>query len=112
MPKPNDPSRSLVTLNQDSTLIAVIEMGLANWLVAGVVPGVDRQPLKKIAADPIELDTTLRRWKEQAEKAGRAIARVTVAFEAGRDRFWLTRISQLAPIRKKFALDRHPKKRR
>ena len=51
MPQPNDLSRSLVALGQGSTLVAVIEMGQASWLVAGVVPGVNRHPLKKIAAD-------------------------------------------------------------
>ena len=35
MPKRNDFSRSLVTLEQDSTLIAVIEMSQSSWLVAG-----------------------------------------------------------------------------
>src|SRR6516162_7963340 len=49
MRQPNDLSRSLVALDQDSTLIAVIEMGQASWLVAGIVPGVNRHPLKKIA---------------------------------------------------------------
>src|SRR6516162_48439 len=51
MPQPNDSSRSLVALDQDSTLIAVIEMGQASWLVAGIVPGINRHPLKKIATD-------------------------------------------------------------
>jgi len=46
MYKPNDLSRSLTVLNGDSTLIAVIEMSQSSWLVAGVVPGVERQPLK------------------------------------------------------------------
>jgi transposase len=30
-------------------LIAVIEMSQSSWLVAGIVPGVERQPLKKLA---------------------------------------------------------------
>ena len=34
MPQPNDLSRSLTALDQDSTLIAVIEMSQANWLSA------------------------------------------------------------------------------
>ena len=46
MQKLNDFSRSLVALEPDSTLIAVIEMSLSSWLVAGIVPGVERQPLK------------------------------------------------------------------
>jgi transposase len=32
-------------------LIAVIEMGLTSWLVAGIVPGIERHPLKKLAVD-------------------------------------------------------------
>jgi transposase len=51
MQRPNDLSKSLTVLKQDSTLIAVIEMSLSSWLVAGVVPGVERQPLKKLAID-------------------------------------------------------------
>ena len=44
----DDLSRSLVALEQDATLIAVIEMSQSSWLVAGIVPGVERQPLKKL----------------------------------------------------------------
>ena len=46
--KPNDLSRSLTTPNVDDTLIAVVELSLSSWLVAGLVPGVERQPLKKL----------------------------------------------------------------
>jgi hypothetical protein len=42
MVKPNDLSRSRVALEEDSTLIAVIELSLGSWLVAGRIPGVDR----------------------------------------------------------------------
>ena len=34
MQTPNDLSRSLIVLKQDSTLIAVIEMSLSSWLPA------------------------------------------------------------------------------
>ena len=51
MPQRNDLSRSLLALDQNSTIIAVIEMSRSNWLVAGVIPGVDRQPLKKLEPD-------------------------------------------------------------
>jgi transposase len=87
----NDLSRSLVTLEQDATLIAVIEMSLSSWLVAGIVPGVERQPLKKLAVDESALLKLLHRWREEAEKAGHIIKRIAVAFEAGRDGFWLAR---------------------
>ena len=91
MQKLNDLSRCLTPLEPDSTLIAVIEMSLSSWLVAGIVPGVERQPLKKLAVDESALLKLLHRWREEAEKAGRRIERIVVAFEAGRDGFWLAR---------------------
>jgi transposase len=91
MPQPNDLSRSLVALEHDTTLIAVIEMSQASWLVAGIVPGIERQPLKKLTTDQEGLLQLLHRWRNEAAKAGRIIKRITVAFEAGRDGFWLAR---------------------
>ena len=91
MRKPNDLSRSLTVFDGDKTLIAVIEMSLTSWLVAGIVPGVERQPLKKLAVDEGALLKLLDRWRIEAEKAGHRIQRIVVAFEAGRDGFWLAR---------------------
>jgi len=91
MPQANDLSRCLLTLEQDSTLIAVVELSQASWLVAGIVPAVERQPLKKIEADEEALLRLLHRWRDEAARAGRAVTRVAVAFEAGRDGFWLAR---------------------
>src|SRR5215207_8098502 len=91
MPRANDLSRCLVTLEQDTTLIAVIELSQASWLVAGMVPGVERQPVKKIEADEVALLRLLGRWRDEATRAGRRVTRVCVAFEAGRDGFWLAR---------------------
>jgi len=91
MPQLDDLSRSLVGLEQDATLIAVIEMGQSSWLVAGIVPGIDRQPLKKLTADQDGLLQLLHRWRNEAVQAGRTIKRIAVAYEAGRDGFWLAR---------------------
>ena len=91
MPQLNDLSRSLVTLEQTATLIAVIELSQSSWLVAGIVPGVERQPLKKLAVDESALLKLLHRWRQEAEQAGHRIERIAVAFEAGRDGFWLAR---------------------
>jgi transposase len=91
MPQPNDLSRSLAALDQDSTLIAVIEMSQKSWLVGAIVPGVERHPLKKLTPDEHELMRLLQRWQDEATKAGRTITRIAVAFEAGRDGFWLAR---------------------
>ncbi len=91
MPQPNDLSRSPAALDQDSTLIAVIEMSQASWLVGAIVPGVDRQPLKKLAPDAEALLQLLQRWREEAVRSGRQVRRIAVAYEAGRDGFWLAR---------------------
>ena len=89
--KRNDLSQSLVVFEQHSTLVAVIEMGLKSWLVAGLVPGLVRQPLKRQAADEKLLVKQLYRWRDEAIKADSTIKRIAVAFEAGRDGFWLAR---------------------
>src|ERR671918_2589160 len=86
-----DPSRSLTALEQDSTVIAVIEMSQSKWLVAAGIPGVARQPLKKLDAGEEALLKLLHRWRNEANGAGRAIKRIVVAYEAGRDGFWLAR---------------------
>ena len=87
----NDLSRSVTPLDVNETLIAVIELSQKNWLVAGIIPGVERQPLKKLEPDENELLKLLERWCAEAERAGRKINRIAVAFEAGRDGFWLAR---------------------
>src|ERR1700741_4828748 len=41
-------SRSLVALDQNSTIIAVVELSQSSWLVGGVVPGIERQPRNRV----------------------------------------------------------------
>src|SRR6266700_402108 len=71
MRRPNDLSRSLAPFNQDTTLIAVIEMSQSSWLVAGMVPGLERHPLKKLAVDEGSLLRLLQQWRDEAIRAGR-----------------------------------------
>src|ERR1700675_2384354 len=92
MSKPFDLSKSLAALDQDSTLIVVIEMSQSSWLVAARAPGLARDPLKKLAPEPEQLFKLIDRWREESRKAGRVVRRVCVAFEAGRDGFWLARL--------------------
>ena len=91
MPQPNDLSRSLVALDQDSTIIAVVEMSQSSWLVAGMLPGIERQPCKKLEPSAERLLGLLHRWRDEAVRAGRKVTRIALAFEAGRDGFWLAR---------------------
>ena len=66
-------------------------MSQSTWLVAAIVPGLKRKPLKKLDADPELLLKLLSRWRNEAEQSGHAIKRIVVAYEAGRDGFWLAR---------------------
>src|SRR4051812_50078145 len=91
MPQVDDLSRCLLPLDQQTTMMAVVELSQSSWLVAGLLPDVDRQPLKKIEPDPITPLHLLERWRAEAVKAGRTIGRVALAYEAGRDGFWLAR---------------------
>src|SRR5260370_2303681 len=79
MPQLNDLSRCLAALDQDNTLIAVIEMSQSNWLVTGIVPGVERHPAKKLEPDEAALLGLLHRWRDEAGKAGHMITRIAVA---------------------------------
>ena len=64
MPQPTDLSRSLVSLDQNSTIIAVVEMSQSSWLVGGVVPSIERQPCKKLEPSPERLLAVLHGWKD------------------------------------------------
>jgi transposase len=91
MSQVDDLSRSLAAFDQNTTLTVVVELSEASWLVAGLVPAIDRQPLKKQEPDPRALLRLLERWRAEAAKTGRMIERIVLAFEAGRDGFWLAR---------------------
>jgi transposase len=54
-----------------------------------IVPGLERHPLKKIGASEDGLLELLHRWRDEATKAGWMITRIVVAYETGRDEFWL-----------------------
>ena len=87
----NDLNCSLTPFDPNETLIGVVELSKSSWLVAGIIPGVERQPLKKLAPDEDGLLKLLERWRAEAAKAGHKITRIAVAFETGRDGFWLAR---------------------
>jgi hypothetical protein len=60
----NDLSRSLASFDPISTLVVVVEMSKTSSLVSGaVLPGVERQPLKKLIIemgnDPMEFFDSL-----------------------------------------------------
>jgi transposase len=98
MSQVSDLSRSLAPFDQNTTLTVVVELSEASWLVAGMIPGIERQPVKKQAPDPVALLRLLERWRLEAIKAGKTIGQIALAFEAGRDGFWLARWLQARDI--------------
>src|ERR1700751_353367 len=98
MPQPNDLSRAPVALDQDSTIITVVEMSQSSWLVAGMLPGIERQPCKKLEPSPERLLAVLPRRGGAAVQGRRQIPRIALAFEAGRDGFWLARLLQAREV--------------
>ena len=90
MPYPFNASRSPTTLEQDNTIIAVIQMSQSKWLVSAVVPGVERH-LSRGSTPTRRRCGRSYRWRNEAGQAGRVIKRIVVAYEAGRDGFWLAR---------------------
>ena len=70
MLQPNDLSRSLVALAQDSTIIAVVELSQSSWLVGGVLPGIERLPRKKLEASPERLLAVLHCCRDDVCRSG------------------------------------------
>jgi transposase len=84
-------SRSTAGFDPEATLTVVVELSRAAWLVAALIPGIERRPLKKLLPNEEDLLPLLERWCQRAEAAGREIRRIVLAYEAGRDGFWLAR---------------------
>ena len=79
------------SLDPHTTIVAAVELSKKTWLIAGHVPGLERRPLTRTDDHANGLLRILTAWRKRGEQAGRTIARSVVAFEAGRDGFWLPR---------------------
>ena len=52
----------------------VVELSHSSWLAAGVVPGIERRPLKKLDPDPAALLHLVEGWRDRAARpAARSI---------------------------------------
>ena len=78
-------------LDYESTIITAVELSASSWLVGAQVPSVLRQCRQKLAPSAEALLEHLGRLRQRAERAGKRVSRVVVAYEAGRDGFWLAR---------------------
>jgi transposase len=92
MPKQFDLRHAATAFDHDSTLVLALELSGKSWEVGSVVPGVARRPRRRFEArDFPRLLRSIEQWKLEAEKAGRAVRRVTLTYEAGREGFWPAR---------------------
>jgi transposase len=72
--------------------VTVLELSGKTWLLGAVVPGISRRPKKSVAARDLgAVVKAIEGWKAEASRAGRAVSRVVLAFEASRDGFWIAR---------------------
>src|ERR671921_1515784 len=78
-------------LDHESTIVAVVELSARTWLVGAQVAGVPRQCRQKLVPSAEVLLDHLDHLRQRAGKAGKQVSRVVVAYEAGRDGFWLAR---------------------
>ena len=75
----------------------MVELSLKSWLVAGLVPGLNRATFEEGRHASGGLVALVHRWRDEAIRAGRAIERMVVAFEAGRDGLWLAQRHSFDP---------------
>ncbi len=86
MPKQIEPSNTTAAFDHNSTLVVALELSGKSWEAGAVVPGVARRPRRRLAPrDLAGLLRTIGLWKAEAEAAGRAVQRVVLSYEAGRD---------------------------
>ena len=87
-----DAHRPATAFDHDSTLVVAMELSGKSWQLGAVIPGVSRRPKTGVKArDMNEVMRVVDRWKAEAVRAGKTIARIVVAYEAGRDGFWIAR---------------------
>jgi transposase len=87
-----DAHRPATAFDHDSTLVVAMELSGKSWQLGAVVPGVQRRPKAGVKGGGMkEVMGLVERWKAEAARAGKTIARVVAAYEAGRDGFWIAR---------------------
>jgi transposase len=99
MPKHSDARSVATTFDHDSTLVLALELSGKSWKLGSVVPGVARRAERNLEArDMAGVLKSIERWTKEAMSAGRAVGRVALTYEAGRDGFWIARYLQARGI--------------
>jgi transposase len=92
MARLTEASGSATAYDHHSTLVAALELSGKSWELGAVVPGVERRPRRRFKPGDIAgLLAAIEQWRTEARRAGREVCRVVLAYEAGRDGFWIAR---------------------
>lgn len=83
-----------IALDQDSTLVVVLELSGKSWMVGARVPGLSRLSRHSLTPSAADLSGLLGKMTERAAAHKRTVTRIVVAYEAGWDGFWLARYLQ------------------
>jgi transposase len=87
-----NPSAAAAAFDHNTTITAVLELSGKNWLFGAIAPGLRTRTKRSFAARDIDgVTKALEELKAQAQKAGFAVTRIVLAYEAGRDGFWIAR---------------------
>src|SRR3712207_7050776 len=81
-----------VAVDHQTTLVAVLELSGSSWMNAGQIPGVERTAKSKIEPSAPAVLKVLEGWVRRARAAGKTVSRTVLAYEIGRDGFWLARL--------------------
>lgn len=77
--------------DQDSTVLVVLELSGQSWLAGVRIPGLGRLSRYTLAPSVEDVMSLLGKVKDRASSQGKSVERVILAYEAGRDGFWLAR---------------------
>ena len=81
-----NPSAAATAFDHSTTIVAVLELSGKSWLFGAVAPGLKTRAKRSLAARDIAgVTKVLEHLKAQAQKAGLAVGRTVLAYEAGRD---------------------------
>ena len=87
-----NPSAAATAFDHNTTIVAVLELSGKSWLFGAIAPGLKTRAKQSLAARDIAgVTKALEQLKAKAQKAGMAVTRTVLAYEAGRDGFWIAR---------------------
>ena len=84
-------SGARIAVDHQMTLVTVLELSGSSWMIAGQIPGIERTAKSKIEPSALAVLKVLEGWVCRARAAGKRVSRIVLAYEIGRDGFWLAR---------------------